>query len=38
LWEKLGDVPARTTSRLEVLIDPNPGTNRFYRIVTPTQP
>jgi hypothetical protein len=37
LWGKLGDVLARATTRLETLIDPGAGTNRYYRLVTPIQ-
>ncbi len=38
LWQKLGDVLARTNNRVEVLSDPTATTNRFYRLVIPTQP
>ncbi len=37
-WSKLADVVARTNSRIEVLSDEQWNTNRFYRVVTPTQP
>jgi hypothetical protein len=37
-WQKLADVVARSTDRMETLIDPNPATNRFYRIATPQVP
>jgi len=37
-WSRLGDVVARSTNRVELLSDPNPGPNRFYRIATPRQP
>jgi hypothetical protein len=37
LWLKQQDVLARTNTRLEVLTDPSPGTQRFYRVVTPIQ-
>jgi hypothetical protein len=37
-WQKLGDIPGRTTTRTEVLNDFNSTTNRFYRLVTPIQP
>ena len=36
-WLKLIDVPARTNTRLETILDPSPGTNRVYRIATPVQ-
>lgn len=37
LWQKLADVVARTTNRVELLPDPAWTTNRFYRAVTPRQ-
>ena len=37
-WLKLADVVARTNSRLETVVDPQPVTNRFYRLVTPWRP
>ena len=37
-WIRLTDVVARTNSRLELIFDPNPGPNRYYRVVTPQQP
>ncbi len=37
-WNKLGDALSRPTSRVEVLVDPMPGTNRFYRLVLPPEP
>jgi hypothetical protein len=37
-WNKLGDALSRPTSRVEVLGDPLPATNRFYRLVLPAQP
>jgi len=37
-WKKLGDVLARTFTRVESVPDPNPRTNRLYRIITPIQP
>ena len=37
-WNKLGDALSRPTSRVEVLADPTPATNRFYRLVLPAQP
>ena len=36
-WRKLADVLARSVSRVETLSDPNPGPNRYYRVVTPVQ-
>jgi hypothetical protein len=38
LWRKLADVPARSTNRLETLVDSNFATNRTYRLATPRQP
>ena len=38
LWNKLADVVARSTNRLQVITDPAPGTNRIYRLVTPLVP
>jgi hypothetical protein len=37
-WHKLGDVFARITNRVETFIDPVGNTNRFYRVILPTQP
>ena len=37
LWRGLALIPARTNTRPEVVRDPNPVTNRFYRLVTPVQ-
>ena len=37
-WSKVADIVARSTNRVETIVDPIPGTNRFYRIVTPRQP
>jgi len=37
-WQKLADVSARTNNRVEVVIDPGPLTNRFYRLATPRLP
>jgi hypothetical protein len=37
-WSKLADVVARATNRLETVIDPNTGTNRYYRLSTPQRP
>ena len=37
LWRGLAVIPARTNSRLELVVDPSPVTNRFYRVVTPVQ-
>jgi hypothetical protein len=37
-WQKLGDIPAKTTTRTEVVNDFTSTTNRFYRLVTPIQP
>jgi hypothetical protein len=36
-WQRLADVVGRSTNRTEVILDPRPGTNRFYRVVTPAQ-
>ena len=38
LWNKLADVVARSTNRLQYITDPTPGTNRIYRLVTPLLP
>jgi hypothetical protein len=35
---KLADVVAHATNRVELITDPAPATNRFYRLVTPRQP
>ncbi|HEY0455144.1 MAG TPA: immunoglobulin domain-containing protein, partial [Verrucomicrobiae bacterium] len=37
-WTRLADIVARTNNRVETVLDPAPGTNRFYRVVTPRQP
>jgi hypothetical protein len=37
VWNKLADVLSKSTTRVETLVDPNATTNRFYRLVTPTQ-
>jgi hypothetical protein len=37
-WLRLADVAAEASSRIETVTDPMPGTNRFYRLVTPRQP
>jgi len=38
-WQKLGDVIARSTDRIETVTDTNAaGPCRFYRIVTPRRP
>ena len=37
-WTRLTDVLARSTNRLETIVDPTPATNRMYRIVTPHTP
>jgi hypothetical protein len=34
-WMRLANVLARTTNRTETIIDPAPGTNRYYRVTTP---
>jgi len=34
-WQRLTDVLARSTNRLETLFDPALGTNRYYRVTTP---
>jgi len=38
LWRKVGDIPARTNNRVEVVVDPSFATNRFYRVATPRLP
>ncbi len=37
-WRKLIDVGARSTNRIETIIDPDPTPGRFYRLATPVQP
>ena len=37
-WLKLTDLVARASNRMERVTDPNPGTNRLYRIATPQIP
>jgi hypothetical protein len=38
-WFKLADLPARTTNRVAVVPDNGPnGSQRFYRLVTPSVP
>lgn len=37
LWSKLMDVVAQPVTHVESVVDPNPGTNRYYRLVTPRQ-
>ena len=37
-WHPLTNVPARATHRTEIILDPAPAPNRFYRVVTPLQP
>jgi hypothetical protein len=34
-WLRLADVLARSTNRLETIVDAVPGTNRYYRVTTP---
>ncbi len=34
-WKLLAPVPARTTNRVERVVDPGSSTNRFYRVSTP---
>jgi hypothetical protein len=36
-WNKLADFVARTTNRIEVVVDPGWTTNRFYRVALPAQ-
>jgi hypothetical protein len=38
VWSRLGDIVARSNSRVETFADPNWTTNRFYRVVLPRQP
>jgi hypothetical protein len=38
VWQKLADVVARPTNRVESVWDPRSRPQRFYRIVTPRQP
>jgi hypothetical protein len=38
LWSKVADVVARTTNRVESILDPAFTTNRVYRLATPQQP
>jgi hypothetical protein len=37
VWQKFADVLAGTGNRVEQLVDSSPGTNRYYRLVTPIQ-
>jgi hypothetical protein len=37
-WQRLADVVARATNRLEIVNDPNPVATRLYRIATPKVP
>jgi len=37
-WQKLTDVAARATNRLETVVDPQGTPGRFYRLATPAQP
>jgi hypothetical protein len=37
-WRKLGDIFARPTNRVETFLDPGSSTNRFYRVLLPSQP
>ena len=38
-WQKLVDVPARTTNRVEIVTDTNAISGvRFYRLATPSVP
>lgn len=38
VWFKLGDVAARTTNRIETMVDSGYATNRVYRLATPALP
>jgi hypothetical protein len=38
MWTRLTQLPARSTSRTEVVEDPAPVARRFYRLVTPAVP
>jgi len=39
MWARLGDLPARTTNRIEIIVDPEGMvTSRFYKLVTPGWP
>jgi len=38
LWNKLVDIPAYPTNRVETVDDPDGTPNRFYRLVVPRQP
>jgi hypothetical protein len=37
-WQRLADVPARPTNRMEALTNAGVSTNRFYRLITPRWP
>ncbi len=37
-WQKLTDVAARSTNRLETIVDLQAMPGRFYRLATPAQP
>jgi hypothetical protein len=38
LWRKLADILPQPTNRIETIVDPLGGTNRYYRLATPRQP
>jgi len=38
VWQKLFDVPARSSARLESVSDPDFAPNRYYRLTTPRVP
>jgi hypothetical protein len=37
-WRKLADLTARSTNRVETVLDPASTASRYYRLVTPRQP
>ena len=37
-WSRLADVLARSTNRVETVVDTSPQSNRVYRLVAPRQP
>ncbi|HXI50780.1 MAG TPA: lamin tail domain-containing protein, partial [Candidatus Saccharimonadales bacterium] len=36
-WTRVADLVSRPQDRVETIVDPAPGPNRFYRLVTPRQ-
>jgi hypothetical protein len=38
IWSRLADVASHDTDWTATVVDPQPGPNRYYRIVTPRRP